>query len=151
MNLARTMFLSFVVAIGCGQGTLGLGVALADDSTDEARSGLRVGVFDSRALAIAFVPSKFFQDWMKPLMEEYEKAKSAGDEEKISELEAQGEAQQARLHEQGFSTGRVDNILECFQTAVVHIRKSDGDVTQGRGFKRTDMSRVFCYCKASNL
>jgi len=92
-------------------------------------SKVRVGTFDSRALALAHIFSKPFKRYLKELRAEYEKAKSAGDEKRVKELEAEGPYQQELAHKQFFSTWPVDNILEQIKGKIPEIAKqADVDV-----------------------
>ena len=75
-------------------------------------SKVQVGTFDSRALAMAYYRSELFGRQIKEMRAEYEKAKEAGDEKRVRELEIVGSAQQELMHKQGFSTWQVDNILK---------------------------------------
>lgn len=91
------------VALGCGQG----------GRTIEAptESVTRIGVYDSRAVAVAFVGSEAFKTAMAALEAEHEEAKAAGDEQRVAELEAEAGSRQERLHQQAFSTAPVNDIL----------------------------------------
>lgn len=82
---------------------------------------VRLGIYDSRAVAIAFAHSEW--NGIDAKMAEMEKAKAAGDTKKIEELEEWGPAQQARLHRQGFSTAPVDDILEHIKDNLPQIAK----------------------------
>ena len=82
---------------------------------------VRVGIFDSRAVAIAYAHSELNE--VKSKMAEMEKAKAAGDTKKIKELDKWGKAQQAKLHRQGFSTAPVDDILEHIKDKLPQIAK----------------------------
>lgn len=88
---------------GCGQ----------EDRNAEAptESVTRIGVYDSRAIAVAFVGSEEFKTAMAALKAEHEAAAAVGDEQRVAALEAQAAAQQERLHQQGFATAPVDDIL----------------------------------------
>ena len=88
-----------------------------------AESKMRVGIYDSRAIAIAYAHSDWNDTRLKAKMTEMEKAKSSGDTAKISELEAWGQARQAKLHRQGFSTAPVDDILEHIKDDLPQIAK----------------------------
>jgi len=90
---------------------------------------VRVGTFDSRALAMAYYRSEGFVRQMQDMRAEYEKAKAAGDEKRVMELEAEGPALQELLHKQGFSTWPVDNILERIKGKIPEIAsQADVDV-----------------------
>lgn len=87
------------------------------------KTRLRVGTFDSRAIAIAYVRTDDFNQALKKMMEEHKKAKAEGDEKKVKELEAKGEAQQQLLHTQGFSTASVGEYLERVKDKIPAIAK----------------------------
>lgn len=105
--------------------------ALAAHTTVEARqsqkktsgSKVRVGTFDSRAVAMAYFATEAFKRQLSGLHAEHEKAKAAGDEKRVKELEAEGPALQELMHKQGFSTWPVDNILETIKEKIPAIAK----------------------------
>ena len=86
---------------------------------------VRLGVFESRAIAVAYVPSRF-STAVKKLMEEYKKAEASGDTKRMEELKKEGSRQQDRLHRQGFGNAPVDDLLE-------HIKGSFPDVCKAAG------------------
>ena len=102
------------------------GCANCNLNPDEPKT--RIGVYDSRAVAIAYVRSERFDKIMKSKMAEMEEAKTTGDTQKIEELEAWGTAQQAEVHRQGFGSAPVDNILEQIKDKLGKITK-EADVT----------------------
>jgi hypothetical protein len=75
----------------------------------QAPDKLRVGTYDTRAIAIAYAPSKF--NPVAEKMAEHQKAKAAGDTARVKELEAWGEKFQRQLHRQGFGRVPVDDLL----------------------------------------
>ncbi|MGD0516386.1 MAG: hypothetical protein ABSA26_02530 [Thermoguttaceae bacterium] len=97
-----------------------------DPNTKTAKAKLRVGTFDSRAIAIAYVDTDDFKQALKKMKEEYKKAKADGDEKKAKELGAKGEAQQQLLHTQGFSTASVGEYLERVKDKIPAIAKEVG-------------------------
>ncbi len=86
---------------------------------------VRLGVFESRAIAVAYVPSRFSTE-VKRLMEEYKKAEASGDTKRMEELKKEGARQQDRLHRQGFGNAPVGDLLE-------HIKGSFPDVCKAAG------------------
>ena len=88
-----------------------------------ADADTRIGVYDSRAIAVAYCGSEYHDRDMEPLMKAYEKAKVEGDEKRTSELNAEFVALQEQLHRQGFSTAPVDNILD-------HVRDKLPDIAR---------------------
>jgi len=97
-----------------------------DPNTKTAKAKLRVGTFDSRAIAMAYVNTDDFKQALKKLKEEYNKAKADGDEKKAKELAEKGKAGQQMFHMQGFSTAPVNDILEQIKDKVPAIAKQAG-------------------------
>ena len=91
---------------------------------------VRVGVYDSRAIAVAFVDSEAYQasagKQLAAMAAQYREAKAAGNQKRVAELEAQGNAQQILLHKQGFSTAPVDDILAHIKDRMPDIAKAAG-------------------------
>ncbi|MBX7244593.1 MAG: RNA polymerase sigma factor [Candidatus Sumerlaeaceae bacterium] len=86
----------------------------------------KVGTYDSRSVAIAWVRSNPFNKWMGALQDEHSKAKAAGDQNRVKELEAEGQRRQATLNRQGFSTAPVDEILVHIEDQIPEIQKKAG-------------------------
>ena len=107
-----------------------LGLALAGPvvSAAPAPAAVRIGTFDSRAVALAYYRSP---DVMKELMgmrAEMQKAKEAGDQKKVEELQARGPAMQMLMHQQGFSNGSIGNIMPSIADRLPGIAKAAGVV-----------------------
>lgn len=83
----------------------------------------RIGTYDSRAIAVAFVGSEVFEQTMADLKLRHDKAQAAGDKELTAKLEAEGIALQKELHKQGFSTAPVENILKHIASQLPEIKK----------------------------
>lgn len=86
--------------------------APATASANAAVSGsakIRVGVYDNRAILMAWFDSKYND--LAELREELERAKQAGDDERVNELEAYGPVLQRRIHFQGFGRAPVTELL----------------------------------------
>lgn len=84
----------------------------------------RVGVYDSRAITVAYVPSRF-----NPLgekLKEYEQAKADGDEDRMRELEAWGQELQRKFHRQGFAIVPVDDLLEPVADMLPEVARRAG-------------------------
>ena len=110
MKMILSLMYVVLVAAGCANCNL---------NSDEPKE--RVGVYDSRAVAVAYVRSEQFDKVMKAKMAEMEEAKTTGDTQKVEELEAWGTAQQAEVHRQGFGSAPVDNILEQIKDKLAEI------------------------------
>ncbi len=87
---------------------------------------LRVGVYDSRAIAVAYGNSAEFRKSMEDVKADYQKAKEAKDDKRVKEIETQMKAKQRRLHEQGFSTGSVALIMAKIKDSLPEVAKKAG-------------------------
>ena len=114
--------------IVCVAGFFGISCAVTEQSATEGytEGPRRIGVFDSRAVVIAFANSDMNDKELKAKMAERDKAKAAGDTEKVAELEAWGKARQEKFHRQGFGTVSVDDML-------IHIKKDLPDIAKAAG------------------
>ena len=92
----------------------------------EKKKLLRVGVYDSRGIAIAYVNSEHFGKIMKEKQAALEQAKKDGDAEKIKEIEAWGPAQQAKAHQQGFGMAPVHECFEPIKDKIAEVAKETG-------------------------
>jgi hypothetical protein len=89
---------------------------------------VRIGTFDSRAVALAYYRSP---DGMKELMgmrADLEKAKAAGDQKTVEDLQARGPAMQMLMHQQVFSNGSIGNITAAMASRLPEIAKAAGVV-----------------------
>jgi hypothetical protein len=100
--------------------------AVGAQSTRTEPQPIRVGTFDSRAIAVAYAHSPQLEAWMKPLVAARDAAKAAGDLERVRKLEAEGAAHQKKLHEQGFSTGSVSDLLALIAADLPAIADGAG-------------------------
>ncbi len=91
-----------------------------------AAAPTRIGVFDSRAIAIAYWRSPEGLRQLSALHEEYARAKAANDEKRVKELEQEGPWQQVRMHQQAFSTATVAAILDKVSERLPAIAKEAG-------------------------
>ncbi len=82
----------------------------------ERDSPVRLGVYDSRGVAIAWVRSEFNDLGEK--MDAHRAAKAEGDEQKARTLERWGEMKQRELHFQGFGVYPVDAYLEPIRASL---------------------------------
>ena len=96
--------------------------ALAQSQTNK----LRIGVYDSRAIAIAYGNSAEFQQSVKSSRADYNKAKEEKNDKRMKEIEARMKLGQRRLHEQGFSTGSVAYIMAKVKDSLPAVAKKAG-------------------------
>jgi len=87
---------------------------------------LRIGVYDSRAVAVAWGNSTEFQKSLDAVTADYKQAKEAKDDKRVKEIETQMKAKQRRAHEQGFSTGSVANIMASVKDTLPAVAKKAG-------------------------
>lgn len=111
-----------IIAVVAG---LAAHMTAGDQESQKKASGskIRVGTFDSRAVAIAYFGSKTFNRHLNALRAELKAAKADGNQKRVKELEAEGPALQELMHKQGFSTWPVDNILETIERKIPEIAK----------------------------
>jgi hypothetical protein len=111
-------------------GMSGNGAEPAAKEADQTAKPLRVGTFDSRAVALAFY-RKFYRSpefvaHMKKLKEEHDKAKAAGDQKGAKRLEAEGRGEQEQSHSQVFGSAPVDEIVAKIKDRLPEIAKQAG-------------------------
>ncbi len=102
---------------------------LASTATAQSNATERIGIYDSRAVAVAYAGSRFQQAKMNELVSQQKKAKAADDKMEIARLETEGRAWQAQLHRQGFGTAPVDDLLAHISNELPKIQ-ADAGVTQ---------------------
>jgi len=86
----------------------------------------RVGVYDSRSVALACGRSTQFNQVAQKLCAEYEKAKTAGDTKRLAELNKEGEGRQDRMHRQVFGDAPIEDILETIKPDLAAIQRQAG-------------------------
>ena len=101
-------------------------LSAGDSAIPPANTKERIGVYDSRAVAVAYCGSALHNKSMSALMAEFDKAKKAEDQTRMSELKAEGAAGQKRMHMQGFSTAPVDDILDQIKDSLPGIKEKAG-------------------------
>lgn len=82
---------------------------------------VRIGTYDSRAVAVAYARSDLMRQKLAGPLKELAEAKKAGDQKRVDELNAMGESMQIRLHLQGFSNARVDDILDVVRDELPNV------------------------------
>lgn len=106
-NLAVTGLL----AVGICLGGCGAAAKLKEFPTSADAKAVRVGVFESRAVAIAWVRSEAFKTNIQEKTGEAKRAREAGNEARAKEIESEMLALQSEVHKQGFGAWPVKNIL----------------------------------------
>ena len=90
---------------------------------EPSRLVVRIGTYDSRAIAIAFVGSEIFNQLMTDLKSRHDLAKATGSTKVMATLEAEATARQETLHKQAFSTEPVNNILKHIANRLTNIKE----------------------------
>ncbi len=90
------------------------------------KTEVRVGVFDSRALAVAHFGKIVRDGVLEELYAEHDKAKADGDEQRMKELEIKGQLLQKKFHMQAFGTAPIDDILEEIKEDIPGVAKTAG-------------------------
>lgn len=112
----------FTILSAAMLGVLGCATTTAQAQTNK----FRVGVYDSRVIAVAYGNSTEFKEAMKPIEADYQKAKGARGEKRVKEIDASMKLKQRRAHEQGFSTGSVIPIMEKVKEQLPQIAQQAG-------------------------
>ena len=100
------------------------GLIEAQETVDPA---LRIGTFDSRAVALAYYRSPEGLDRMKPEWDrELREAEAAGDSARVAELKLFMPSFQHLLHQQVFSTGSICNVLREIEDELPVIAAEAG-------------------------
>ncbi|GAA4455591.1 hypothetical protein [Novipirellula rosea] len=99
------------------------GISAQESDTKSEPSTVRVGTFDSRLVATAYVRSQAFQLRLAKMQSELKDAKASGDDKRAKQLEAEGQALQGQVHKQAFSTWPVHDILETIKEKMPEIAK----------------------------
>jgi hypothetical protein len=102
---------------------LGWAICAAGDS-QPAQQKIRIGVFNTRAVALAYGRSKMFS--VDKLISEAKEARAKGNEKKSQKLEAQLKMLQDKVHWQVFYDGNIDDILAYVQPHYADIAKKAG-------------------------
>ena len=116
----RSYSISFIVLIL-------LGFFFSSGKEVNAQTKLRIGVFDSRAVAIAFYQSKFSntQQTFGDLRTKMEEAKGKDDKEAIAKIEREATLRQAMMHQQGFGDGSVINITGTIKEKMAQLAEDE--------------------------
>jgi hypothetical protein len=75
----------------------------------------KVGTFDRTSIVVAFYGSPMWSAELKAAQTEQDKAKAAGDQKKVAELNKWGQDQQKLAHKQMMDNTSIDNILETMK------------------------------------
>jgi hypothetical protein len=110
--LVGMMFLAAICVINRG--------AQAQNAASE-HPAIRIGTYDSRAVALASRNSGAMQRKIVMLQKQLKQAEDAGDRKQAQEIKDRGEAMQVLAHMQVFSNGPIDNIIESIHNQLPAI------------------------------
>lgn len=113
------MYRSIVLLLTLGSTTACIAGSLSDPS-------MRIGIYDSRAVAIAFGNSKEGMAFVADLHAKMMRAMEAKDDTLIQQVKKTAEAYQVLNHLRGFSIGSVADILDKHRADVDAIAKEAG-------------------------
>jgi hypothetical protein len=98
----------------------------AEENRPAAKTKSSVGLFDSRAVAVAYAASKYNQEQYNQLKKKLDQAQAAGDKAKAEQIKAEGKAGQERLHQQGFGTASVRKYLDLVKDKLPAVANDAG-------------------------
>lgn len=109
-----------VLAAGC------MVASMSQVNGGQKKKLLRVGVYDSRGIAVAYGNSEYMSKVLQKKKAALEQAKKEGNTEKVKEIEAWGPAHQAEAHLKAFGTAPVHDNLECVKDKIPQVAKAAG-------------------------
>lgn len=118
--------LKTILLVACALTILNAPAQSQGDATNAPAARIRIGIYDSRSVAIAYAGSAAFNESLRGLKSEYDRAQTAGNQQRMAELRAEGAAGQRLLHMQGFSTAPVTNILDQVRDKLPAVREKAG-------------------------
>ena len=87
---------------------------------------LRVGVYDSRCVAVAYVHSTFSKSEIQKLYDIVHKAEKEGDTKTAQDTREFVEYMQKKRHSQGFGTAPVQEMLEPLEKQLAQVGEQTG-------------------------
>lgn len=92
----------------------------------EEKPKVKIGIYDSRAVAVAFAGSAIHEKQLKGLNEEIKKAKDSKNTKVAANLENIGKSMQKKMHKQAFSTEPVNDLFFYIPNVLPEIQKAEG-------------------------
>lgn len=124
-----------------------LGCALAwGQQAETGERGLgrpRIGVYDARAVAVAYAASDLHRRVLEAKFQELKVAEEKGDAERVAKLKAWGKLEQERGHLQAFAAADVGSILEKVEEGMNQVaEKAQVDAVVRKGTYVSKRSEV---------
>lgn len=85
-----------------------------------------IGIYDSRAIAVAFAGSAAHEAKIREMREGMKRAEAKGDEQEMRKWKRLARDAQERMHYQGFSTEPVDDILALREPEIKELMQDKG-------------------------
>ena len=101
---------------------------------------VKVGTFDRTSIVLAFYGSPMWSAKLNAAQAEKDKAKAAGDQKKVAELNKWGQNQQKLAHKQMMGNTPIDNILETMKPMFAAVEAQAHVTTimpEGSGTNKT--------------
>lgn len=98
--------------------------ANAQPAASAPAARVRIGFYDSRAVAVACISSSYHEQEMRSLQQSLIAAQDAGDTKKADAIKQEGSDRQALAHLQGFSNAPVDQMLAAIKDRLPQIAKA---------------------------
>lgn len=95
----------------------------AQDAREKATADVRIGIYDNRAIALAYAASRF--NLITEKRAAYEEAQERGDAAAMKEIETWGQTHQWMLHFQKSCRVPVDDLLEPVRDGIVALIESE--------------------------
>lgn len=113
------------VVLGCAANSA-CAQSAAPPAAQTPAQRLRIGVYSSRGVAIAFLRSGGLAKQLQDMQRQLKEAEAANDTKKADEIKARGANMQTIAHMQGFSNAPVDDALETIKDKLPAIAKDAG-------------------------
>ena len=126
--LKKAMLMMACIAMGVTAmiPMLGAAAPVRTSSAKVAVAPIKVGVYDSRCIAVAYAASDYHESAMAELKKRHDAALAANDAAVGKAIEAEGQAMQDRMHEQAFGAAPVDEYLEPVKAELPKIAEKMG-------------------------
>jgi predicted MPP superfamily phosphohydrolase len=110
----------FAVAVVIATIVLGLPIR-ATGETPSTQQKIRIGFFNTRAVAVAYVQSSMFNKKIAKIVTEANQAKANGNDKIYKKLNDELKMEQEKIHWQVYSNARIDDILMQVRPAYEQI------------------------------
>lgn len=111
-------------------GLVALTLGAQGEAPENDNPAVVVGTFDSRGILMAYVRSDQFGRYLSAqkadIARAVERAEASGDDQLLAALNALGPAMQKRIHEQGFGSAPVDDIIARIEERLPAIAEEAG-------------------------